>query len=95
MSLDDIAVAVVGGRVKLHSRLIPLAKSWFQLFPKIHLYIDNITNDEIKSILKVSNHLGIQFHRMPLFPDLIGSSFEGGWFQSQKRYLQVFKDLYS
>jgi len=76
-------------------RVLPLAKTWLQLFPHFHIYTDYILDEEIEAITNSSSHINITIHSIPTTGHhLIGSPFDDEWNHAQTRHLIAIDDLY-
>ncbi|OHT11963.1 hypothetical protein TRFO_18339 [Tritrichomonas foetus] len=95
LSLDDIAFGIWTGIEMFESRMIPLAKTWLQFIPEIHVYSDEVPKNQAEAIVTQNNHLNIKFHEIPMFSNyLVGTKHEGKWNSVQSRHLFAIVDLY-
>ena len=95
LTLNDIAFGMCSGIETFDERVIPMAKTWYQLIPSIHVYSDEIPKESLNEILNSSNHLNIYFHETPTFSHyMVGTRWDDKWNSVQNRHLYAFGDLY-
>jgi hypothetical protein len=95
VTLDDIAICIWSGIEVFHTRVAPMARTWFRLAPSIHVYSDEIINSSVESMTNCTNHLNVSFHETPTFAHyMVGTQWNNRWNNVQNRHLYALGDVY-
>jgi hypothetical protein len=94
-TLDDIAIGVFSSVDCFDSRILPMAQSWYQLVPRVDIYIERNLSVEMVTLLNECRHGNLHFHIQRHQPHaLYGTPCETSWEWAQYRHLHAIADFY-
>ena len=92
---DDKIIVVFSCKEHINTNLKQLCQTWFKQIPEVHVYLDEITNEEAEAITKGNDRINVIFHQMKnTAPFLIGTGFDTPLPKSRVRNILAFKDIY-
>ena len=92
---DDKIVVVFSCKENINTRLKLLTETWFQQIPEVHVYLDDISQEEADSLVAGNERVKIVFHTMKnTAPFLIGSGLDTPEGRSRIRNILAIQDIY-
>ena len=92
---DDHLFVVFSCKENIKTRLKALTETWFKQIPEVHVYLDDITQEEAEYLVNGNDRVNIIFHTMPdTTPFLIGTSYDTPLYKSRIRNILALSDIY-